>query len=382
MIAAAGRLSDSDGLAVVVTMQAVAWVLVGLFVALWVYRVGGSLLIGALTGCLYYTLGESFFNVRLIYAETITVALAVAAGFALSVSMLGGSCAWTWRWLAGALALGTAHARPIYQLLLPVYAAFAVAPHVRRLRAVRYAMPFVVAGLIGLLPFYLVHAFVSGSPTFVSGAGYSLPNYLGDRRLLGKFPPGFEAIETLYSIRFGANPDKTHIGWWEVADDWVRTVGARTGREPSSRMLDRVMGATAVAVLSRNPDYYVRRWHETWREFSTSSSPSVSSRWCPINLASSGWAFYWAYLGAWSPFAILAVEFANAARNGRRPDRAARPDCHVPGGRAGEHRHRAVAGSGALSVAGGGIPDHCPGLASDPDLGLGAPGKRAMEDSP
>src|SRR5215831_14250700 len=77
------------------------------------------------------------------------------------------------------------------------------------------------------------------------------------------------------------------------------------------------MGSTAVAVLSRNPDYYLERWLETWMEFSTSVSPPASGKWCPITLARPGWVIFWIYLGAWSPFAILALEVTNVARRGR-----------------------------------------------------------------
>ncbi len=316
VIAVAGWVTGSDGLATVRDCQVVAWLMVGPLVTLWVYRVGGSLLIGALTGCLHYTLGESFFNIGLIYAETITVTLAVAAGLALSCSMLPGARSGALRWLAAGLALATAHGRPIYQLLLPLYALFAVAPHVRaRASAVACrATPFVVAGLVGLLPFYVVRAVVQGSPAFVNGAGHSLANYLGDRRLLGKFPPEFEAVEALYAARFASDPRTTRIPWWEVANHWPR---AGTGQVLRRGALDRSMGITALAVLSRNPGYYVQRWRETWREFSTSASPPVAGRWCPINLANPSWTFYWTYLGEWSPFVILAVEVANVASGGR-----------------------------------------------------------------
>ena len=319
VIAVAGWLTGSDGLVAVVNLQVGAWLLVGPLAALWVHRVGGSLLVGGLTGCLYYTLGESFLNVALIYAETITVALAVWAGLALSWSMVGPGGHATSRWLAAALAVATAHARPIYQLLVPLYAAFAAAPLLRRPRAIviRRAMPFVVAALVGLLPFYVVNAVVKGSPTFVSLAGHSLADYLGDRRLLGKFPPGFEAVEALYATRFAADPSKTRIAWWEVAPDWEQLVRARTGHEPRWGARDREMGATAVAVLSRNPGYYLRRWLETWWEFSTTPGPKVAGPWCPITLTSHVWAFWWRYLGAWGPFVILALEIVNVTKRGR-----------------------------------------------------------------
>jgi hypothetical protein len=316
-IALAGWVSGTDGLAAVVSLQAVAWLLVGPLVALWVYRVGGSLLAGCATGCLHYTLGESFMYVRLVYAETLTAALAVGAGFALSASMRGGARAGGWRWLAAALALAAAHARPVYQLLLPLYAAFAVAPQLPGAAAARRAIPFAAAAAVGLLPFYAVNAVVWGSPSFVPIAGYCLANYLGDQRLLGKFPPGLEAVEALYATRFAADPGKERIGWWEVAGDWARLVEARTGAAPGWGALEREMGATAVAVLSRNPGYYVRRWSETWVEFSTGPGAPVPGRWSPISLASAWWAFFWGRLAVWLPFLILALESANAAQRGR-----------------------------------------------------------------
>ena len=117
---------------------------------------------------------------------------------------------------------------------------------------IRHAVPFVIAGLIGLFPFYVVHAVVKGSPAFVPVMGYCLTNYLGDRRLLGKFPPGFEAIEAFYSSRFAADPSKTRVAWWEVANDWAGVVRARTGTTPGWVALEREMGATAVAVLEES----------------------------------------------------------------------------------------------------------------------------------
>src|SRR5262249_43932859 len=137
------------------------------------------------------------------------------------------------------------------------------------------------------------------------------------RRLLGRFPHGFETIEAFYSSRFAADPNKMRIGWWEVANDWAGAVRARTGTTPGWVALEREMGSTAVAVLSRNPGYYLERWLETWMEFSTSVSPPASGKWCPITLARPGWVIFWIYLGAWSPFAILALEVTNVARRGR-----------------------------------------------------------------
>lgn len=312
VIAIGGWLTGGEGLRAVRDLQVLLWLITGPLVTLWVYRVGGSLTIAAVTGCLHYTLGGVFFSLGLIYAETITVTLAVAAGLALTSSMLPGNHPGRWRWLAAGLAVATAHGRPIYQLLLPLQAAFAVAPRLRaRPRAlVRRAGPFVVAGLVGLLPLYVVNAVVKRSFSFVNGGGHSLANYLGDRRLLGKFPPEFKPIEDLYATRFAADPGKTQIGWWEVRKDWGRAFRARTGRDLHEGALDRDMGLTAFAVLSRNPDYYVRRWLETWWEFSTSTSPPVEGRWCPITVLHPLWAWFWVHLGAWVPFAILAAEVA------------------------------------------------------------------------
>lgn len=317
VLAVAGWLTGSDGQMAVRNLQMIVWVLMGLLVASWVYRVGGSALRGGLTGCLYYTLASGFANIQLIYAETITTFLAVAAGLALSSSMMGDARAQALRWAAALLALGSIHGRPVFQVLLPMYAAFAAGPLVRgRTAVVRHLVPFVVAALVGVVPFYLVHAIVKGSPSFVAAAGHSLANYLGDRRLLGEFPPGYEAVEAFYSVRFAADPKRTIVPWWEVDGDWRQLIQARTGREPSWGTVDRSMGVTTLAVLSRNPGYYVTRWLETWWEFSTTPAPPVVGPGCPIALVYPLWVLFWTSLGAWLPFAILAVEVAHVVRRG------------------------------------------------------------------
>jgi hypothetical protein len=314
VIAVAGWLTGTDGLAAVVRLQALAWLAVGPLVMLWIYRVDGRPLLAVTMGCLTYTLGESFLNIQLIYAETLTTALSVAAGLALAWSMTGGGRRAGSRWLAAALALASAQARAVYQLLLPLYAAFAaLAPRTPPLRG---AAPFLAATLIGLAPFYVVHAIVKGSPSFVAGAGHSLANYLGDRRLVGKFPPGLEAVEALYATRFAADPGKRRIGWWEVAPDWDEIIRTRTGRSPKWGVRDRDMMLTTLAVLWRNPDYAVARWGEAWSEFSTTPGPRVAGRFSPVNLLGPGWTYYWQWLGAWTAFVVLAIEVVHVAVRG------------------------------------------------------------------
>lgn len=320
VIAVAGWLTGSDGLAAVVKLQVLAWLLTGLLAGLWVYRVSGHLVIGGLAGCLYYSLTESLFNVALVYAETLAVTLAVAAGLALTASMADGPRAALWRWLSAGLALATAYTRPVFQLLLVVFAVLATTSSGQQGRraVARSLTPFVVAAFVGLLPVYLASAVVKGSPAFVSVTGHTLANYLGDRRLLGKFPPGFEAIEALYAARFAADPTKVIVPWWEVAGDWERLGEARTGRRPTWAERDKDMGETAAAVLSRNPGYYLRRWLEVWLEFSTSAGTPAPGRWCLINALIPAWRLFWGSLGAWSPFLILALELANVVHRGRR----------------------------------------------------------------
>lgn len=319
VIAVAGWLTGSDGLAAVVKLQALGWLLTGLLVGFWTYRVSGRLAVGALAGCLYYSLTETLFNVALIYSETVAVTLAVAAGLALTASMTDGPGAARWRWLSAGLVLATAYTRPVFQLLLPLFAVLAVIACWGKGRRglARALAPFAVAALVGLLPVYLANAVVKGSPSFVTVTGHVLADYLGDRRLLGRFPPGFEAIEALYAAQFAADPTKTIVGWWEVGGDWERLVHTRTGRPPTWAALDREMAVTSVAVLSRNPDYYLRRWFETWLDFSTMAGPPAPVWWCPVNALVPAWRFFWGVLGAWSPFLILALEVANVAARGR-----------------------------------------------------------------
>jgi hypothetical protein len=81
-------------------------------------------------------------------------------------------------------------------------------------------------------------------------------------------------------------------------------------------MVDRSMGSTAAAVLARNPDYYLRRWLETWREFSTAPGPPATGAWCPITLVQPAWALYFTHLNAWFPLVILAAELAIVAHLG------------------------------------------------------------------
>jgi hypothetical protein len=319
VIAVAGWLTRSDGLLAVRNLQILAWLLVGPLVALWVDRAGGGLLVGAFTGGLYYTLGIGLFFIKIIYAETITVTVAVAAGLALVWSMTPAGHAGAWRGLAAALALGAAHGRAVFQCLVPLYALFAVGAHAGKPRAaVRAATPFLVAGLVGLLPLYVAHGIRKGSPAFVNVTGHSLANYLGDRRLLGKFPPGHEAVEAVYAVRFALEPDRNIIGWWEVDAAWRGIMISRIGRDPPWATLDNYMAATAVAVLSRNPGYYVRRWFETWMEFTTAVAPApVAGPWCPVTLARPLWVWFGTYLGPWIAFAVLAIELANVAIRGR-----------------------------------------------------------------
>ena len=215
--------------------------------------------------------------------------------------------------------LSAAYARPIFQLLLPLFLAFAVARCLGSGRAVlaRVALPFVVAIGVGLLPVYVANAVVKGSPSFVSVTGHTLTNYLGDRRLLGRFPPDHAAVEAIYAARFAAEPGKSHVAWWEVTHEWDRLVESRTGRRPTWGTRDAVMSATAVTVLSRNPDYYVRRWFETWREFSTTAGPPAAGAWSPITLLGPAWRWFWSSLGAWIPFLVVAIEATNTIRHGR-----------------------------------------------------------------
>ena len=140
------------------------WLLTGTVAAAWVGLASGRPLLGVVAGCLDHTLAESFFNVSLVYAETVAAGLAAASGLALTRSLAGSPRAAAWRWLAATLALSAAYARPIFQLLLPLFLAFAVARCLGSGRAVlaRVALPFVVAIGVGLLPVYVANAVVKG----------------------------------------------------------------------------------------------------------------------------------------------------------------------------------------------------------------------------
>lgn len=318
ILAVAGWLTRSDGILAVRNLQVLAWLLVGPLVTLWVYRVGGSLVAGGLIGALYYTLGIGFFFISIIYAETLTVTVAVAAGLATVWSMRGASRAGAWRGVAATLALGAAHGRAVFQFLVPLYGFAAGVQAGTPRAAARAAMPFLVAAMVGIVPIYIAHGIMKGAPAFVNVSGHSLANYLGDRRLLGKFPPGTEAVEAVYAVRFALEPDRRFIGWWEVDAAWRGIMIAKLGRDPLWATLDTYMGKTALAVLWRNPGYYVQRWFETWMEFSTAVAPAPEGgAWCPITLARPGWQWFGTWLAAWLPFAILAGELANVAIRGR-----------------------------------------------------------------
>lgn len=215
--------------------------------------------------------------------------------------------------LAAMLAIAAAYLRPIFQLVPVVLGGLALADRSRSWRArCLLATPFVGVVLVGLGPWYVWHAHTRGGAFFVKGAGYSLVDYIGDRRLLGHFPPEYREIEDAYRRRFDANPDQPYVPWWDMQEDFIRVA------ERSSYDWDRLhlfMGRVARDVLAANPGYYLTRWRETWREF-TSGVPPVDLPGCLAWRCAPYWGTLHSAVGPWLPFVLLLVELARWARGG------------------------------------------------------------------
>ena len=321
VLAAFMAISPAPALRYVVLFQAACWIVSAVLVATLVHQLSGGALPAALAGIAYTTLSQSQFFVRLIYAETVTIALSLAAAVALGAALRRADTSGSrWRWLAAGLATGAAYGRPVFQVLLPLFGALVLVDALVRGRPwARRVLPFAAAFVIALAPWYVLHKVVRGAAFFTKGPGYTLTNYLGDRRLLGHFPPAYAEVERAYAARFAAKPEQRYVGWWELYADWPKLYQARTGAPLPGDLIDSDMRRTATAVLLHNPRYWATRWPETWREFSTHPGWSPKGDFSPIRLAWPGWYVFFTYLGLWLPAAILAAEIL-LQRSGRGPD--------------------------------------------------------------
>lgn len=302
----------------VVFFQAACWIGSALLVAMLVSQLSGRAVVAALGGIAYTTLSHSQFLIRLIYAEAMTITLALAAAVALIAGL--GQSGGGWLWLAASLATLAAYARPVFQVLLPLFGLLALVDGLLGSQPwLPRVLPFVAAVVVALAPWYVMHKVVRGAPFFTKGTGYTLVNYLGDRRLLGHFPPAYAELERAYATRFAARPQQRYIGWWELYAEWPRLYEARTGSPLPLDLVDSDMRRTATAILRHNPGYLATRWFETWREFSTHPGWSPKGDFSPIRLAFPCWRVFFSYLGLWLPFAILGGEILLLIF-GRAPD--------------------------------------------------------------
>ena len=303
LLAAFLRLGGSSPLVPLVHLQRGLWLATGLMVFAVVQRLQPRQAVAVAAGVAYLTDPEVFDLTQLVYAETLAILFSVASMLAL-VAAPGSRGRHAAAWLA----VASAWVRPIGQLLLlPIGAAAVLASRGYRGR-LRAAIPFAVAGLIGIGSMYGIQYLRTGIPSFVPIAGKCHADYLGDRRLLGHFPPGYAPVERLYAQRFEEQPDSVRIGWWDVAREWPEAYRERTGRPLAPEAVDLDMGRTARAVLLANPGFYLSRWREVWQDFSTTVAGPVKGRFCPISLATPAWAVWWTWFGAWAPFALVALE--------------------------------------------------------------------------
>lgn len=317
LIAGLLHWGGSAPLVVLVHLQRGLWLATGLLVLASVASLRARKRIAVAAGVAFLLDPEAFQMTSLVYAETLAVFFSVASMLAL-VARPGPSGRWASAWLA----VASAWVRPIGQLLLLPLAVAAVA-EARGLRGrLRAAIPFVTAGVIGIGSMYALQYLRTGIPSFVPIAGKCHAGYLGDRRLLGRFPPEYAPIERLYERKFAADPQAVRFASWDVAREWPEAYRERTGLTLAPSALDRDMGRTARAVLLANPGYYFSRWREVWQEFSTSSAGPLRGSLCPISLASPAWAAWWRLFGAWVPFAIVALEAILLGRGLGSPLRA------------------------------------------------------------
>jgi hypothetical protein len=300
----------------VVELQRVLWLLTGGLVGLIVLELGGGDLPAAAAGMLYLTTAETFSLTNLIYAEPTAIFACGVAVLAAAIGARRDGRAALWSWLAAFSATAAAYSRPIFQLLLPILAAFAILRASRRSEDGwwRRSLPFALLALLAFAPWYAANAVKHGTPYFVHGMGTSLTNYVGDRRLLGRFPERYRSLGDAYRDAFGSDPSKALVPWWEIRPAFSSDYEARTGSVLSAARLDGEMSRAAFAILAANPGYYVMRWSETWREFSTSSWPGVRGAWCPISVLAPAWHAFWRLCGVWAAAVASVAELFWIAR--------------------------------------------------------------------
>jgi hypothetical protein len=303
-------IGGENGLQYLVTFQVSCWIACAVLVAILTYQICKNLALGVLTGILYTTLFETYSLIPLIYAETTAVALALASASTLIVATrVAGTLRIALQWGSAFLTIGAAYGRPIFQLLLPIFFIFVTVDSRWGLGELRKQLiPLTLVAFVGLAPWYVAHKVFRGACFFTKGFGYSLTNYLGDRRLLGHFPAEYEEVGRAYAQRFVSKLDRQYVGWWEVFPDWAQLYEKRMGSKLPADLIDADMAHTSLAVLLRNPRYYAMRWWETWSEFSTSASGVPAGRFSPIRLMGSLWRVFWKYLGLWLPFALIIGE--------------------------------------------------------------------------
>lgn len=290
----------------VVWLQKVCWVANGVLVFATTCLIGGRPLIGVLAGLAYLTMAEPLDLVRLIYAETIASTLALLS---LALFVVGSRKPFRSGWLiASALtAAGAAHSRPIFQMLLAVllFLALLTSGSSWRERAARSA-PFALVGVLLLGPFYAYNAVHRDGLYFVKMGHLGLVNYIGDRRVLGRFPEDLAYVEDIYGDFFERNPNADHAPWWEIVPQWRSAYEARGGRSIPPETFGVHAGRDALRVLVTNPAYWLTRWSETWMDFATSTGKSASSATaCPTQACTGAWSSFWRYAGAWLPVTLL-----------------------------------------------------------------------------
>jgi len=303
-------------LAPVVLMQRAAWIACAVIIFCIVRALRVGVMIATASALVFCSLAGPLRYVHIIYAET----FAMLAMLVAMLAFVRGCCAsgrraLLWFAVAAVVSVCAAYLRPIFQVL-PISLGIVALLDRRRsiLQRIIAASTFVVVLIVAVGPWYLWHARTRGSAFFVKTASFSLANYLGDRRLLGKFPAKYRDIGDFYQRLFEEKPDSPFISWWEAQGDWVIASKSFTGGDFDR--LHAYVGKTSSRVLLANPGYYITRWWETWKEFST--AVDVVPTGCPTAAMSRIWGRLFAQTGIWLPWAILGLELARWTCWGRR----------------------------------------------------------------
>lgn len=315
IVAVSQSLAKERALDALTVLQAVGWIVGALLTFGTVYSLlDRRVLPAAVAALLYCSMAEPVAYISRIYAEALAMTALLGSLFLFTVAWRRGDGArLPDLYGAAVLALAAAYLRPIFQLVLPLLglAAFLEASISGASHRVRCLLPFALVALVGLGPWYGYHYVTRGSAFFVKTANLSLVNYLGDRRLLGHFAPEDRPIEQLYEHEFAARPNDLVVGWWRVYAPWL---SSWQSPERPEDQFHAELGRVARRTLLRNPGYYVARWWEVWREYSTAAYDVPAGSCCPIAIVQPLWALFWRLCGVWAPAAIFVLELARARR--------------------------------------------------------------------